>query len=271
MNLQSEIREVRSRVADPARVDPNDSYILDIEVMDWLWRGETQLLHDISEREKVAKILTIAAVAAQELYSITVDLLDIIRVTYAGTECTRYPVEELGALTTNRFRVPVKGQQQYFYILSDTAAGVVPGRTRIGIQPIPDDTSNIIIYYIPMPTRRFKANQGTTTGAGSSTTMVDSLLIQPDDYWNGTQIRLLSGYLKGNAQVVTDFTNAGAIILTAACQLLLVLTPSTRLVKSPRYLKSIFLYQLLGPPIKRYSRTAAQRRLVLRRLSTTRF
>lgn len=207
MNLQSEIREVRARVSEPARLNPDNPYITDIEIIDWIFRGEIQVSQDIQERERLVKIQTTAAVAAQELYDAPADLLDIVRITYAGTECTRASLLELGSLTSNRYRAPKKGVQQFFYEIAKS--GVTPGVGQIGIRPIPDDTQNILIYYVPVPVRRYKAVDVKTTSNGSTTTTIStSLTAYPDNFWNNTQIRWLNGANRGNFKAVTGFTSA---------------------------------------------------------------
>lgn len=218
MNLQSEIREVRSRVSEPDRVNPDNPYFTDLEIIDWIYRAEIQTAHDAIERERLIKTATTAGVASQELYDAPADLLDIVRVTYGGVECTRFPVTELGALATNRLREPTKGLQQFFYELAKPTG--VPGRGQIGIRPVPNDTANIVVYYVPMPVRRYKAVQGTTTGAGTTTTALDSVLsAYPDDFWNDTQFRILTGPMRGQFRNVSDFSSGtGTITWTTAIE-----------------------------------------------------
>lgn len=46
-----------------------------------------------------------------------------------------------------------------------------------------------------------------TTGGGSVTTLVDALMNEPDDHFNGGTIFFLSGTLAGKTAVVTDYDN----------------------------------------------------------------
>lgn len=204
MNLETQIRQVRSRLATPRRALVSEDYITDTEILEWIRQAELQVIKDVAEREKFITQATVAAVAAQELYSRTdtgfpVDVVDIVRVTYAGVECNRHPAHEIAALELNTFRRPRKGFNQYFYEIAGTF-----GTSKIGIRPVPDDTSPIVIWYVQAPYRRFKHLRGITTAVGAATEIIDSgNLKQPNNYWVNAEVRLFDGLIQGEERIVS--------------------------------------------------------------------
>lgn len=56
----------------------------------------------------------------------------------------------------------------------------------------------------------------TTTGAGTTTTIVDTALNQADDYWNGFLVSVTSGTYSGLKAVVTDFDAASDTLTITA-------------------------------------------------------
>lgn len=290
MNLQTQIRQVRARLSQPARDDPGDDRITDQEIVDWIHKAEIRVTQDLIEREKMVTTATFPARNAVELYdhgiidsdttdgvagdkftiegttalstvddlyngmtviitsgdeiteeriitdyaatgntitvgvefdvaiqgSVTfeirdkrfpIDILDIVSVDYAGTECVRHPVHDLVALDDNDIYLPLKGFQQYFY----TIAGG-EGTTRLGIRPIPDGVENIKITYVKVPLRRHKHHSGRTTSVGTTKTLVDTSLTNSDDYWNGTQLRMTSGVDSGTDKTIVDFDNGSTTL-----------------------------------------------------------
>jgi hypothetical protein len=216
VNLETQIRQVRARLSEPGRDDYRDDRITDLEIVDWIHKAEIRVCRDVVERERITQTATVAAVSAQELYTIAdtnfpSGILDIVRVTYGGVECSRWPVHELGALDQNTLYDPVKGRLQFFYVLNDTAN---PGEMSIGIRPVPDDTSDIVITYVPVPPRRWKHWSGTADNlAATEVRLIDSGMQHPDDFWIGAEVRLTSGLFEGEERTVVDSVEATTLVI----------------------------------------------------------
>lgn len=214
MNLESEIRQVRGRLSAPSRLDRSDDRITDLEIIDWIHKGEIQVLKDMAEREKVTVTASFTAAASELQGGATgfpTDILDVVRVVHAGVECKRMPLRELGALDQNTLYEPISGYQQYFYTM-----GKAGGLTNIGILPAPA-SGTVAIWYVKIPTRRYKHKRSITTSVGGGTTkLVDATLIQVDDYWNGCEIVLLDGTYEGTLNTILDFEKTGAILTTTS-------------------------------------------------------
>ena len=210
MNLESEIRQVRGRLSSPSRLDSNDDRITDLEIIDWIHKGEIQVLKDMAEREKVTTVATFTADAAELQGAATdfpTDILDIVRVVHDGVECKRIPLREVGATAENSLYEPIAGYQQYYYQLARAN-----GTVNIGILPAPS-TGDVDVYYVKIPTRRFKHRRGYTTNAGANAQeLIDNTLAQVDGYWNGTEVRLLKGDYEGQERTITDWTLTGTIL-----------------------------------------------------------
>lgn len=206
MNLETQIRQIRGRLADPRRTDETDPFIRDTEIIDWIHHGEVQVLRDVPERELFIEIATFAAVIGQERYdkataNFPQDVVDPVFVRYAGVECVRHAVHELGSLQYGDALRPRKGLNQYFYLL---AGGL--GTATLGIRPVPDDTSQIELWYVRRPYKRFKHAYVQLSAAGTPTTLISSSLTHVNDYWNGCEVRVAEGSIyQGEERVVSDF------------------------------------------------------------------
>lgn len=209
MNLETQIRQVRARLSDPRRTDPEDSYVTDLELVDFIHQAEWQVVRDLAERESFVQTATFNAVNAQEQYDeaaagFPIDVLDIVRVTYGGVECRRHPVHELGALDFGSNYRPRKGLSQFFYLIGGSL-----GKLKLGIRPIPDDTSQVAVWYVRRPYRRFKHLLGQVTLAGTNLEIIDSTsLLHVDSYWNGSEVRLKDQIYAGNERIVSAFAAA---------------------------------------------------------------
>lgn len=209
MNLETQIRQVRARLSDPRRTDPEDSYVTDLELVDFLHQAEWQVVRDLAERESFVQTATFAAVNGQEQYDeaavgFPIDVMDIVRVTYGGVECRRHPVHELGALDFGSNYRARKGLSQFFYLIGGSL-----GKLKLGIRPIPDDTSQIAIWYVRRPYRRFRHVRGIVTLLGTNVEIIDSTnLLHVDSYWNTCEVRIMDGLYVGNERVVSAFAAA---------------------------------------------------------------
>lgn len=209
MNLETQIRQVRSRFAEPRTADPADDRFTDTEILEWIHQAEIHVIRNIAEREKWIRTATFPAVNGQELYDratagFPTDLIDIVRVTYASAPCIRHPVHEIDALEMNSRRFPRKGYNQYFYELAGTF-----GTSKLGIRPIPNDATNIVLWYIKMPYRRYKHKRGTTTAAGTNVEIIDATnLTHPNNFWTDSEVRLFDGVLAGQERIVASSTKA---------------------------------------------------------------
>lgn len=237
MNLREMVSYVFDLLGDPAE---RESAIFG-EVVRNLNHGQhrvSNLLPNV-EREKFATTNTQAAVNGTETYDTPSDLLDIRRVTYAGVELNRQSLDRLAAIDRNPTWRGNKGRQQFFYEIGSTK-----GLTKIGILPVPVDTSNIVIWYTRRPIEFHDAGtyNGTVTptnshtGAGaptevtSNTTTVFHDAVAPfaadrgatptdtssdvtttnalpgqSGFWNDAEVRFTTGNLAGQKRRVTSF------------------------------------------------------------------
>lgn len=165
------------------------------------------------DREQMMYWTSVAGVASQIEYDLPLAVDEIQRMSYANKECQRISVRDIGVLEVESRNTLMRGSktfQQYYYVIQGAA-----GRMRVGIYPIPDDTSSIYIYYVARPVdfSPFGSHNGAATGNGSGTTLEDTGLPTEtihNDWWNNAEIVFKSGGNVGDVVRVTDFVASTA-------------------------------------------------------------
>lgn len=220
------LRELKSFVYSLIQ-DPGEEACQFGEVVSYLNIGQSVLASVLwnIEREKFLGIQNFSVDSSSPVspdqtrsatgdYLCPADLNEIVRVTLNGVECNRHPVRELNALTKNTLYRPVKGSQQFFSEIGDTA-----GRTKIRIAPVPDEADAIGIWYFKKPTdfHELGSYEGTST-AGSTTTVTCTAAPMigaggDDTFWANAEIRLTSGAggLIGQKRRVTSYNVATGV------------------------------------------------------------
>lgn len=228
------LREMRSTVYSLLG-DVSENTVKPGEVVQFLNDSQFMMSNLITnmDRERFSTKVSTSAVNGTETYDLPTDFLDVIRVTYAGTECTRIAVSELAALDRNTLHRAKKNQQQYFYIYGGSGH-----LSQVGIRPIPDDTSAVVVWYYRKPTvfHEEGSYDGTVTGTPTSTTVFNddaapfagsASKTGVDDFWNNAEVYWTKGENTGTRQRVSDFIegNGGAssdygeiVLATAAPQ-----------------------------------------------------
>ncbi len=226
MNLQTEISEVRSRLVAPARASSDDQFITDEEIIRWIYQAELRLVKLLPE-DMLLNLQTEVNVdlvsggpppttVDQDLNPVTLSDLsvtDFVRFLEAKLEvgqgiktCRHISPEELRTIEQTGTRRPTRN---YPYIaIFDNQFYVRPQPEAGWFTTNPD--GKFYLRYVKRPTRRFKHYKGLTTGAGGTTTVVDSAAPGPDDWWNGTQLRISDedAAIRGQEGTVTDFADA---------------------------------------------------------------
>ena len=126
------------------------------------------------DREQMMYWTLIPGVIDQIEYDIPMNVDEIQRVSYAGKECQRISVRDIGVLEVESRNTMMRGSkqfQQYYYLIQG-----VGGRPKIGIYPIPDDTSNISVYYVArvIDLSPYGSHNGVVTAVTSTTVFTDT-------------------------------------------------------------------------------------------------
>lgn len=213
MNLQTEIREIRTRLSAPVRSNDTDNYITDIEIVDWIWAAELQIMQDAVEDAllDLQATQTETTVNGTSAYALDTSFQRVLQVqlnTGAGLiPCRIINPKQVRLLSQSPSWRP-SPMTPYAWIFGGN----------INVSPTPGSEAGagkLIVQYTARPTKRGKHIASYTTAAGSATALVDTALTQADDYWNNCTVRLTSGAMKNLERTVTDFT-ASTDTLTVA-------------------------------------------------------
>lgn len=213
MNLQTEIREIRTRLSAPVRSNDTDNYITDLEIVDWIWAAELQIAQDVSDDalldlEATDSVTTVNGTSAYSLASDFQRLLSVQLDVGAGLQYARIINPKQARLIAQSPSWRSSAMNPYAWVYAG----------QLNVSPTPGSEAavgKLKVNYVGRPTQRAKHIYSYTTGAGTAITMVDSALVQADDFWNNCKVRLTTGALKNQERLVTDFT-ASSDTLTVA-------------------------------------------------------
>lgn len=211
MNLREMMSTVYSYIGSPS-----EEVLQRGECIGYLNVGQNVVARNLVniEREKFTTTYTVAATGGTATYAMPVDLETILRIRYAGCVNRRLPIGDLSATDNNTMYRPIKGTQQFYYILGGTV-----GAIQIGLLPIPDDTANIVVEYIRKPTdfhilgsfntvldqNATEAHSATAFNASAAPFAGSATKTGTDDFWNNGQVRFTSGKNSGTVRWITDF------------------------------------------------------------------
>lgn len=214
MNLASEITAVRNRVGEPSRVDEANSFMLDSEIRAWLFEGELNVCKDLPD-DALYPLHTSAAInlaAGSESYDLPADFVRLIEVRVKIDGASFYSADlvspKMFRQATNSPMWRSNSRNPRAMLFNNKIFISPPGESSV--------TGGVEIRYVKEPTRRYKHYKGTTTGSGSTTTVVDSLAPGVDNYWVGSELVLLDGGIRGESGVVTAFTDSSGTFTFAA-------------------------------------------------------
>lgn len=208
MNLQTEITEVRSALAEPYRSVVSSTFVTDDDCVRWLTMGEQAAYDAIDDRALATMAVdsgSISLSGAEGMTSGTDSAVNWSRVlgvyvTKSGlsTRCILVSPQEFWNARKGRYMGSVDQELAYATIDYQTV--------RVYSQPA---VSAAIVRYIPRPTQRAKFYGGLTTGAGSSTSVISSGANVYDDSWFvGCNLRMRTGAAASVEKAVTGFTKA---------------------------------------------------------------
>lgn len=226
MNLQSQITEIRRRIAEPYPDDQSDANITDDEIVDWLYQAELQVARDANDA-------AFSYNPSQLVYTATIA---------SGTS----PLTVFSASTPAMFRLLGVAKYRNSALPPRTArivsfndfqrAQYDPNWRSNDSHPIaclhdgllnihPDRTSGSVnVTYISIPQRRYRRFRGSVTSKTTNLIWVDSKLVTagyPDDYFNvhgfiTSGVKYTSGEPNGRIVEVSDYVGATGTVTTAA-------------------------------------------------------
>ena len=216
MNLRQMVSMARTLVGTDSGKMPDPEAI---EYMNVAQQVTARSLVNI-DRDLMTKTATITAVSGTASYQLPFDVDDLVRVSYAGADCSRLGTSDVGATLSNRLYEGHKGFSQFYYLFQAedalTGLGGAGRRPMLGLVPVPDDTTAITLWYV-MRSKRFDVRgiyDGTVAATGgSATTIADPNIpyagaaakVGLDDFWNGAEIEFNSGNVDGYRRIATDF------------------------------------------------------------------
>ncbi len=207
MNLETDIRDLRTRIAQPVRANPDDGFLTDLEAVGMLNFAALRVAQDIVDDAlpDLHQKNDQTTISGQENYSVPSDLLRILSVEIDyGQGFNPAQLVSPKELILDRWD-PVwraENTRPNYAVLSN----------EIFIRPIPDSVTagatRLRIRYIQTPARRFKHLQGKTDGDGTTTVLAISTDASPSNWWVGTtpvpiNARIQSGVLAGEERTVS--------------------------------------------------------------------
>jgi len=214
-NLQWEITQVRGKLGIPYRTDPQDAYITDEEIVNWLHEGEKRLALDVADDAlpELQVEQSVNTVVDTGSYALPTDQTRILQVLLDSADRGLY---ECSLVNPQKFR---EIDTNPLWAATPRRPFVMFWNNKAYVRPIPTVlvTGGLLYRYVKVPTRRHRHYKGQTTAAGTNVTLVDTATPGPDDYWNASGVILRSGPLKGEVETVSDFVDStGTLTVSSA-------------------------------------------------------
>jgi hypothetical protein len=217
MNLQSQITEIRRRIAEPYSTDASDQNITDDEIVDWIRQAEIKLLYDISV-ETISTIMTpwiinaaIAGTGIDYVVLPTVTMFRPVSITLLRTAgASQVPCRVVPFTDWLRSKNDPNWRVNHLNPIAAISDG------NIYTNPVATSASTVRLRYLAEPDYRYRHFVGSVTSKTSNTVWADTKAVAkgwPDDYFNPygtltTQVKYTSGEPNGNHANVTDYTGA---------------------------------------------------------------
>lgn len=195
MNLQSEISELRSLMAEPYRSTDADAFFINSECARWIFGGEAAAFNVLADEALGTMAVDSAALTlagAEGLISGTSTTVNWNRVlgvfvTKASLSMRAKLVSAAEFYATRHSPIKPSTQEAPIATLDGQSVRIANADTSI---------TQAIVKYLPKPTLRAKRHRGTTTSAGTATTIVDTGLNGPygtADWFAGCNAQITSG------------------------------------------------------------------------------
>ena len=235
MNLQTDVHEVRRRIAEEFADDDNDASVTDEDIVGWLNEAEKRFVEDapaeVALTDSGATGLGLLGQNTQNVasgsttFALPSDFLKPISVEYTARG-NAGSVRTCRLLKYDEYRL-AKALDPSFYPSYDTPMACV-FNGNVLILPVGQATisNGYILTYVRIPQRRFRRYSGTVTSVTSTTVFADSKMTAkgwPDDYFNTYENMFTSGTSRGQTSVVNDYTKStGTITLASGASLITV-------------------------------------------------
>jgi len=216
MNLQTEITEVRSALAEPYRTVASSAFVTDDDCVRWITMGEQAAYDALDDR----------ALANMAVDSSSISLTGAEGLT-SGTDATVNWSRVLGVYVTKSslsMRCILLSPQEFWNARKGKWAGSVDQEVAyatvdyqtVRVYSMPG-VSACVVRYLPRPTQRAKFFGGLTTGAGSSTSVVASGAGGYANSWFvGCNLRMRTGAAASVEQVVSAFATGTGTFTVAS-------------------------------------------------------
>jgi len=207
MNLQTEIGELRSLLAEPYRSNDSDAFFTNPECARWIYSGEMAAFNSLPDDALASMAVdsgSISLSGASGFNSGTDATVNWSRV--LGVYVDRNGLSVRARIVSAAEFYAVRHSPEITNNKQQPAIATIEGQS-VRIQTS-DQLTACVVKYLPVPTQRSKYYRGTTTAAGSNVAVVDATaggIFSTAAWFNGCRLLMQTGPARGVESLVSGW------------------------------------------------------------------